>query len=323
MLRGFSRPGALNCPVMRLPMPGTGFLPSLRRPAALVRWVLPAAVCLAVLPPGAAQAAAPGTVQAVSGTVRVAPGAAQAASGTVRAEASAGRPAAENAPVRNPFAGTGRLAATSCPEPPITEGGIPRTREYLAAAVKCLDRAWSAHFSRAGLRFRAPAVRFHEELPEYVCGVKNPHVDALYCIERATLVFPLTGMWIEDRTDLYPLRTAAHEYGHHLQSLTGIRRAYEARAGRGRGSEAAELKRRYELQADCLAGVFLGGVRHSLARTGRDWEALSDTLRARGDDPGYRTHGTGANRVRWFRRGLDTVSPAACDTWSAPPSRVS
>lgn len=302
---------------MRLLPPGTGSPRPLRRPAVLVRRVLPAALCLAVLPAGA--------VQAVSGTVQVAPGTVQVAPGAVRTTAATGRPDAENAPVRNPFAGTGRLAATSCPEPPITEGGIPRTREYLTAAVKCLDRAWSAHFSRAGLKFRAPAVRFYEELPEYVCGVRNPHVDALYCIKRATLVFPLTGMWIEDRTDLYPLRTAAHEYGHHLQSLTGVRSAYETRALRRGVSEAERerLRRRYELQADCLAGVFLGGVRHSLARTGQDWAALSDTLRARGDDPEYRTHGTGANRVRWFRRGLDTVSPAACDTWSAPPSRVS
>ncbi|MFF5205281.1 neutral zinc metallopeptidase [Streptosporangium sp. NPDC000396] len=200
---------------------------------------------------------------------------------------------------------------------------MPRTREYLTAAMKCLNKSWSAHFARAGLRFRAPAVRFYEEPAQRVCGVRWPaNAAAFYCTEQATLVFPLTGNWIEDRTDLYPLKVAAHEYGHHLQSLTGVRDDYEARARSDRARQA-EFGRRYELQADCLSGVFLGSVQRSLPRTGQDWEALSDMLRASGDDGEYRTHGTGANRVRWFNRGYHAVSPTACDTWTAVPSMVS
>ncbi|MFC7646165.1 neutral zinc metallopeptidase [Streptosporangium lutulentum] len=187
---------------------------------------------------------------------------------------------------------TGKLATTSCPEPPIIDLGIPRTREYLTTVMKCLDKSWSAHFARAGLRFRKPTVRFYEEPAQKVCGtVPWPvNVGALYCTERATLVFPLTGDWIENRTDLYPFKIAAHEYGHHLQSLTGVRRDYEARV-RSDPAHQNELNRRYELQADCLSGVFLGSVRRSLPRTAQDWESLSDELRASGDDPGHRTHG--------------------------------
>ncbi|MGN9841846.1 neutral zinc metallopeptidase [Nonomuraea sp. H19] len=231
--------------------------------------------------------------------------------------------AAQAAPVKSPFSKkAGKLAATSCPETPITSGGVPRTRQYLETVMKCLDKSWAAYFDRAGLAFRKPVVRYYDEPESTVCGLPWPtHADAFYCTERGTLVFPLVGRWIEDRTDLYPFKIAAHEYGHHLQSLVGIRRAYEVRA-RAEKAGQEELKRRYELQADCLAGVFLGSVWGSLARTQRDWAALVDATRASGDEDEYRTHGKGANRVYWLQRGYGAVSPASCDTWSAPASKV-
>ncbi|WP_336205806.1 neutral zinc metallopeptidase [Nonomuraea sp. LPB2021202275-12-8] len=229
---------------------------------------------------------------------------------------------ARAAPHPGPLAQTGRLAATACPEPPISQGGIPRTREYLMAMVKCLDKSWSAHFARAGLAFREPSVRYYDQPERRVCGLDWPQeADAFYCTERATVVFPLTGLWIEDRTDLYPLKVAAHEYGHHLQSLTGVRKHYETRL-RAEPARRAELGRRYELQADCLSGVFLGSVWRSLARTDRDREALLDATRAGGDEGDRRSHGKGGNRAHWLKRGLQAQAPRACDTWSAPASRV-
>lgn len=217
----------------------------------------------------------------------------------------------------------GKPAAMSCPETPISSGGIPRTREYLETVLTCLDKAWAGYFRRAKREFRKPVVRYYEEPESTVCGVAWPeHAAAFYCTNRRTLVFPLTGRWIEDRTDLYPFKVAAHEYGHHLQSLLGIRRAFEERV-RTRKPHREELKRRYELQADCLAGVFLGSVWRSLSRTRADWEELVEATRASGDDPDYRSHGRGANRAYWLERGYRAVSPAACDTWAAPAARVS
>lgn len=205
----------------------------------------------------------------------------------------------------------------------MVHGGVPRSRAYLTAMVTCLDRSWSAHLTRAGVRHREPVVRFYDGPERRVCGIPWPEgAAAFYCTRERALVFPLTGEWIEGRTDLYPLKVAAHEYGHHVQSLTGVRRHYETRT-RARPSRQAELGRRYELQADCLAGVFLGSVWRSLDRTGRDWAALLEATRASGDDAERRSHGTGANRVLWLQRGYRTVSPAACDTWSAPSARVS
>ncbi len=231
---------------------------------------------------------------------------------------------AQAAPYRDPLARTGKLAVGSCTEPAIVQGGIPRTREYLTAVLKCLDKSWSAHLARARLPFRKPAVRFYEAPEHRVCGVPWPQdAAAFYCTNRGRLVFPLTGHWIEDRTDLYPLKVAAHEYGHHVQSLTGIRARYESAVRAGKEPQA-ELSRRYELQADCLSGVFLGSVWRSLDRTDRDWAALLEATRASGDDAdGHRGHGSGATRARWLKRGYQTLSPSACDTWSAPSRALS
>lgn len=233
---------------------------------------------------------------------------------------------AEVGPPGRKLVKSGKVAVGKCTEPPLIDGGVPLPRGYLKAIMGCLNRTWSAHLKRTGQRFRPPVVRFYDRPRERVCGgIKWPvGAAAFYCVDRATVVFPLFGPWLEGRTDLYPMATAAHEYGHHLQSLTDIRAHYEKTAHASRSSaRRAELRRRYELQADCLSGVFLGAVRRSLSRTAEDWEALTDMVRASGDDPSYRSHGSGANRVRWFTKGLRTRSPAACDTWSAPASQVS
>ncbi|MGI5272962.1 neutral zinc metallopeptidase [Nonomuraea sp. CA-218870] len=227
------------------------------------------------------------------------------------------------APYADPFARSGKLAEAACPEPAITHGGIPRTREYLSVIMKCLHKSWKARFAADRKPFREPRVRFYDDPERRVCGVPWPEsAAAFYCTDHRVLVFPLTGEWIENRTDLYPLKVAAHEYGHHLQSLTGIRRHYEARVKSSPGRQA-ELGRRYELQADCLSGVFLAAVWGSLDRTGEDWTALLDATRASGDDEHRRSHGKGVTRVRWLKRGYQALSPAACDTWSAPRATVS
>ncbi|WP_240197739.1 neutral zinc metallopeptidase [Nonomuraea lactucae] len=287
-------------------------------PARLFPLVPLVAACLAS-PPSAATGQPTPPQGAVRATMREATRA--TAQGAGRAAALA--PPVHGARVPRPFAGSGELAAASCPEPPLIRGNVPRTREYLTVMLKCLDASWSRHFARAGLPYRKPVARFYEDPEPRVCGVRWPSsASAFYCTERGTLVFLLAGWWVEGRTDLYPLKVAAHEYGHHLQSLTGLRRHYEARARADRARQP-ELARRYELQADCLSGVFVGGVWRSLSRTGGDWAAVVEATRASGDDDGHRSHGKGTNRAYWLKRGFTTRSPAACDTWTAPAARVS
>jgi hypothetical protein len=124
----------------------------------------------------------------------------------------------------------------------------------------------------------------------------------------------------------------AHEIGHHVQNLLGIAEAVqEAKMRAGSEAEANQLQVRMELQADCLAGVWasLNEQVKSRLEPG-DVEDGLNAAAAIGDDmiqrrtqgyvvPDAFTHGSSEQRVRWFRRGLQSGQVKACDTFSAQP----
>jgi predicted metalloprotease len=107
----------------------------------------------------------------------------------------------------------------------------------------------------------------------------------------------------------------AHEVGHHVQNLIG------ATSQRVRGESENETSVRVELQADCFAGVWGHTARSSLAITDEDLKEAVNAAHAIGDDTlgnadtdDY-THGTSAQRMRWFRRGFDKGNARECDTF--------
>jgi len=121
----------------------------------------------------------------------------------------------------------------------------------------------------------------------------------------------------------------AHEVGHHVQELLGTGDQVRRLEGRQSEAEVNATSVRVELQADCYAGVWANRADRArpLLEAGDVEEALNAAT-AIGDDrlqqqsqgvvvPESFTHGTSAQRVRWFRRGLDTGDPRACDTFSA------
>lgn len=123
----------------------------------------------------------------------------------------------------------------------------------------------------------------------------------------------------------------AHEVGHHVQNLLGTMGQVHQLRGRQGDTEANAMSVRLELQADCYAGVWAyhADRAHQLLERGDVEEALS-AASAIGDDrlqrqssgvvvPESFTHGTSAQRVRWFRQGLETGQPNRCDTFSTTP----
>ena len=118
----------------------------------------------------------------------------------------------------------------------------------------------------------------------------------------------------------------AHEIGHHIQNVLGIERQVR-QAQRQNPSSANRLSVLMELQADCLAGVWANSTaRRDLLERGDIEEGLAAAASV-GDDaiqkkatgyvnPDSFTHGSSAQRVQWFRRGLETGDPDACDTFS-------
>jgi hypothetical protein len=124
------------------------------------------------------------------------------------------------------------------------------------------------------------------------------------------------------------IRALAHEVAHHVQKLTGNFAKLEAARGRGSPAEFNRMSVRMELQADCYAGVWgyhAGAL--NLLEAGDVEEGLNAAM-AIGDDrlqkqaqgrvvPESFTHGTSEQRLRWFKRGLDSGRSQDCDTFSA------
>jgi predicted metalloprotease len=122
----------------------------------------------------------------------------------------------------------------------------------------------------------------------------------------------------------------AHEVGHHVQTLLGITDRVRAQRRTASDAESHALSVRVELQADCLAGVWANraDTAHHILEHGDVEQGLA-AASAIGDDrlqrrsrgyvvPESFTHGSSEQRVRWFKRGLDSGSVNRCDTFGAP-----
>jgi predicted metalloprotease len=181
---------------------------------------------------------------------------------------------------------------------------------------------------------RTKVVLFRDSI-QSACGFAESATGPFYCPADSRVYLDL-GFFNELSQrfgapgDFAQAYVIAHEFGHHVQHLSGI----EARAATGarRGADSASVA--LELQADCFAGVW----GHAAASNGRltaghvvlepgDAEEAIRAAGAIGDDrlqrmstghvmPEQFTHGTSAQRVDWFRRGMESGDPAACNTFS-------
>ncbi|HEX2650747.1 MAG TPA: neutral zinc metallopeptidase [Burkholderiales bacterium] len=194
--------------------------------------------------------------------------------------------------------------------------------QFVARVLGSTEKVWGQIFANSGSQYRAPTLVLFDGQVRSACGMAGAAMGPFYCPQDEKLYIDLS-FFRDLRTrfrapgDFAQAYVIAHEVGHHVQKLTGLRRP---------ASNQASV--RTELQADCYAGVwgYHAGAMKQL-EPGDAEEALAAAT-AIGDDrlqqqaqgrvvPESFTHGSSEQRVRWFKRGLDSGQPRGCDTFSA------
>jgi len=208
------------------------------------------------------------------------------------------------------------------------------TADFVAVVLADTEDVWRAIFSRSGQQYKEPTLVLFSDAVQSRCGFANAAVGPFYCPADHKVYLDLSFFReLQDRFgapgDFAQAYVIAHEIGHHVQNLLGISADVQRRKARAGKTQANELSVRLELQADCMAGVWARQAdrARSILETGDIEEALN-AASAIGDDrlqrqaqgyvvPDSFTHGSAAQRTRWFRRGLDSGDTTACDTFSA------
>lgn len=196
-------------------------------------------------------------------------------------------------------------------------------------ALSSLNETWAPLFTEANIPFRQPTLNFYQGGTRSGCGAAASSMGPFYCpadqgIYLDTSFYDTMHRQLGASGDFARYYVMAHEYGHHVQKLTGL--ADQVRSAQQQDPRRANaLQVRMELQADCYAGVWAGKNRN-LIEPGDMEEGLT-AASAIGDDtlqrnagqrvnPESFTHGSSAQRMHWLRRGLETGNDEACDTFS-------
>lgn len=196
-------------------------------------------------------------------------------------------------------------------------------------ALSSLNKTWQPQFQKAGIAFQQPTLTFYSGGTNSGCGAAQSAMGPFYCpadqgIYIDTSFYDQLDKQLGAKGDFARYYVIAHEYGHHVQHLTGVD-AQVRQAQQQNPSQANALQTKMELQADCYAGVWAGKNRN-LIEPGDMEEGLTaasaigdDTLMKNAGEAVNResfTHGSSAERVSWLKRGLDTGNEDACDTFS-------
>jgi uncharacterized protein len=223
--------------------------------------------------------------------------------------------------------------------PPAVERRAPspeedQLKEFVAVVLADTEDTWGEIFRRMNREYRDPKLVLFSDLVRSACGTAQSAAGPFYCPEDQKVYLDLS--FFRDLRERFKAPgefaqayVIAHEVGHHVQGLLGISekvRGLQSRSGE-RGVNALSV--RLELQADCFAGVWANNANRSrqILEQG-DIEKGLNAAAAIGDDrlqrqsrgyvvPDAFTHGSSAQRVRWFKRGLESGGVRQCDTFAA------
>jgi hypothetical protein len=217
---------------------------------------------------------------------------------------------------------------------PVRESGAEaEQREFVSVVLADTEDVWNALFQREGRTYEEPALVLFRDAVDSGCGFAQAAVGPFYCPLNRKLYldfafFDELAQRFGAPGDFAQAYVIAHEVGHHVQTLLGISEAVRTEQQRRGQAQANALSVRLELQADCLAGVWAHHAHQNRILEPGDVEEGLRAASAIGDDrlqrqsqgtvvPESFTHGSSAQRVEWFQRGLARGDTNDCDTFRA------
>jgi predicted metalloprotease len=238
----------------------------------------------------------------------------------------------------NPLTILGLMSGGGAPQTQQTPAHKPPANDEMARFVSVVladtEDVWRAKFREAGSTYREPKLRLFRGSEPTACGTGQAAMGPFYCPSDEKVYIDLRFYEVMKTRlgapgDFAQAYVIAHEVGHHVQKLMGITDRMDSLRGRASAAQQNAVSVRIELQADCFAGVWAHDAQatRQILEQGDVEEALNaasqigdDTLQRKSQGtivPESFTHGTSAQRMTWFKRGLQTGSVAQCDTFQA------
>jgi predicted metalloprotease len=208
-----------------------------------------------------------------------------------------------------------------------------RGAKFMSQVLADTEDTWKAIFAQNGKQYVEPKLVLFSGATPTACGTGQAAMGPFYCPGDQKVYIDLR-FYDELKTrfrapgDFAQAYVLAHEVGHHVQNQLGISEKVDRMRQRASEAEGNQLSVRLELQADCFAGIWANQADRSrkVLESGDIEEGLNAAT-AIGDDtlqrqtrgmvvPESFTHGSSAQRVRWFKRGLETGDVRQCDTFA-------
>lgn len=205
--------------------------------------------------------------------------------------------------------------------------------QFVSVVLAETEDTWEKYFRQHNARYVAPKLVLYRGTTPTACGTGQAAMGPFYCPGDQKVYLDLS-FYDDMRHQLHAggdfalAYVVAHEIGHHVQNLMGISQQTQQAQQRASKVEANRISVLVELQADCFAGVWAHDVQNKNLLDIGDAEEAFNAAEAVGDDrlqesargyavPDSFTHGSSAQRLAWFRRGLQSGDPNQCNTFAA------
>jgi uncharacterized protein len=206
-------------------------------------------------------------------------------------------------------------------------------KEFVAHVLGDTEDVWTSVFQQRGGHYQPPKLVLFRGHADSACGLASAATGPFYCPGDRDVYLDLAFFQeLSSRFgapgDFARAYVIAHEVGHHVQNQLGLMAQVQQKSAGASDSARNALSVRQELQADCFAGVWGHSAQQRGLIDAKDVESGIAAATAVGDDrlqqrsrgyvvPESFTHGTSAQRVRWFKSGLDSGDLRRCDTFGA------